>query len=67
MLLLMGLLNDGWGGDRVEVVVDVVERAKIGLILLLVLMLMLVMMLFLVATVVVVVLWWLLLFPGYSL
>ncbi len=63
----MGLLNDRWGDNRVEVVVEVVEGAEIDWVWLL---WMLVLMLgFLVAAAVVVVLrvLWLLLFPAYSL
>jgi hypothetical protein len=67
LLLLMGLLNDGWGDNRVEVVVEVVEGAEIDWVWLLWMLMLMLGFLVAAAVVVVLLVLWLLLFPAYSL
>jgi len=63
----MGLLNDGWGDNRVEVVVEVVEGAEIDWVWLLWMLMLMLGFLVAAAVVVVLLVLWLLLFPAYSL
>ncbi len=66
LLLLMGLLNDRWGDNRVEVVVEVVEGAEIDWVWLLWMLVLMLGFLVAAAVVVVLLLLWVLLFPAYS-